>query len=371
MAELKKILKIVFLLPFMVIYRIIVWFRNFLYDNKILKSSEFDIPIISLGNISVGGTGKTPHTEFLIKMLKNEFQIAVLSRGYKRKTKGFRIVNENDSFLSTGDEPLQIKQKFNDVIVSVCENRVKGISILRSKFPDLNLIILDDAYQHRRVNPGLSILLNNYHQPISKDYMLPIGRLREPRNSTYRAHIMIYTKCPTNLKPIERRILLKEAEITPEQSLFFTSYKYFDLIPIDSNNNKIIPINNLINYNILLMSGIAQHTSFVNYFNTKAKSTIHFKFSDHYNFAKKDFIKVEKAFQQLAGPKLIIVTEKDAVKLKERNFFSEETKKLLYCVQIEVELLSSEEEKKQFDNQIFSYVRNNKRYSKLYKNLYS
>src|SRR5690554_631429 len=161
MREFVKILKILCLFPLMLIYRSVVTFRNFLYDSKILKSHEFGMPIISVGNISVGGSGKTPHTEFLIEMLQDEYQVAVLSRGYKRKTRGFRLVEADDSFLLSGDEPLQIKQKFPNAIVAVCENRVKGISQLMSKFPDLKLIILDDAFQHRRVKPGLSILLNN------------------------------------------------------------------------------------------------------------------------------------------------------------------------------------------------------------------
>lgn len=371
MGELIKILKILCLFPLMLIYRSAVVFRNFLYDSKILKSQEFEIPIISIGNISVGGTGKTPHSEFLIEMLQNEFKIAVLSRGYKRKTKGFRLVETNDSFLFSGDEALQIKQKFPNTIVAVSENRVKGVLQLISKFPDLNLIILDDAFQHRRIKPGLSILLNNFNHPISKDFILPLGCLREPRSSAHRAHLVVYTKCPNKLKPIERRILIKEAEVYPYQYLFFTTYKYLDLQAIFNQDKKTITNSELKNYNIILISGIAKHTSLYNYFKENSKTVKHIKFSDHHNFKKRDILKIEKEFKAIKQPSLIVATEKDAVKLKENKFISQETKNILYCVPIKVELLGSEEENKQFNNQIFTYVRNNKRYSKLYKNAYS
>ena len=156
--------------PFVILYRIAISIRNFCFDNKILKVKEYKLPIISIGNISVGGTGKTPHTEFILKMLKKEYSVAILSRGYKRKTKGFRIVEITDSHYDAGDEPLQIKQKFPDVIVSVCESRTLGVDKLLESYPELNLIILDDAFQHRWINPGLSILLNNYHHPIQYHY---------------------------------------------------------------------------------------------------------------------------------------------------------------------------------------------------------
>lgn len=371
MREFVKILKILCLFPLMLIYRSLVTFRNFLYDSKILKSHKFDMPIISVGNISVGGSGKTPHTEFLIEMLQDEYQVAVLSRGYKRKTRGFRLVEADDSFLLSGDEPLQIKQKFPNAIVAVCENRVKGISQLMSKFPDLKLIILDDAFQHRRVKPGLSILLNNFNHPINKDFLLPLGYLREPRSSAYRAHIVVFTKCPNKLKPIEKRILIKESEVYPYQYLFFTTYNYLDLKPVFNEDKKTIPISDLKKYNVVLFSGLAKHTSLYNFFKENSKSVKHIKFPDHHNFKKRDIIKIEKEFKNTKEPSIIVTTEKDAVKLKDNKYFAEETKKMLYCAPIKVEQLGSEEDIKQFNNQIFSYVRNNKRYCKLYKNAYS
>lgn len=371
MKETPGLISILLLWPAMVIYRLIIGFRNFAYDYKILKSKEFDIPIISIGNISVGGTGKTPHTEFILKMLKNDFKVAILSRGYMRKTKGFRLVETTDKHQLSGDEPLQIKQKFPDVIVAVCESRTVGVEKLRNMYPDLNLIILDDAFQHRKITPGLSILLNNYNHPIAKDHMLPLGRLREPRSSSHRAHIVIYSKCPSELKPIERRILSKEVELLPYQYLFFSTLKYMNLQPVFDADNSNIKTEDIKNFNLIAVTGIARPANFIAYLELKSAGVKHFKFPDHYNFRKKDIVTVQKAFANTPEPKLIIVTEKDAIRLKSDDLFDEEFKKYVYCIPIEVELLCSDEERKHFDNQIFSYVRNNKRYSKLYKNAYS
>jgi len=264
MKDKPNILKFLFLWPLSAMYGIGVSFRNFCYENKILKSVEYDIPIISIGNISVGGTGKTPHTEFLIRMLKDEFSVAVLSRGYKRKTKGFRIVEETDTHFEAGDEPLQIKKKFPDTIVAVSENRPNGVDKLREIYPDLNLIILDDAFQHRKINPGLSILLNNYNHPIASDYLLPLGYLRETRSASHRAHIVIYSKCPPDLKPIERRILSKEIDIRPFQYLFFSTLNYKDPKPVFIDSPSI-PIDKLNEHNVLAISGIAKSQSYVNF----------------------------------------------------------------------------------------------------------
>lgn len=371
MTEKPGILSFILLWPFFLIYRFIVSLRNFCYENKILKSKEYDMPIISIGNISVGGTGKTPHTEFLLKMLKGEFKVAILSRGYKRRTKGYRVVETSDLHFDVGDEPLQIKQKFPDIIVAVCESRTAGVDKLRDAYTDLNLIILDDAFQHRKITPGLSILLDNYHHPVSKDYMLPLGRLREPRSASVRAHIVIYSKCPPDLKPIERRILSKEVDIMPYQYLFFSTLKYLNLKPVFNDNLPEIDLSKLKEYNIIALTGIARSGNLTEFLENQAASVNHIKYPDHFDFKKKDIDKIQKIYSSTLGKKLIVVTEKDAVRLKSSELFDDEFKKDVYCIPIEIELLCSEDERKQFDNQIFSYVRNNKRYSKLYKNAYS
>jgi tetraacyldisaccharide 4'-kinase len=365
-----NIFRFLLLWPLSLLYGFGISIRNFCYENKILKSKEYDLPIISIGNLSVGGTGKTPHTEFLIRMLRDEFSVAVLSRGYKRKTKGFRLVETEDTHYEAGDEPLQIKKKFPNSIVAVCESRTDGVDKLKVLYPELNLIVLDDAFQHRKISPGLSILLNNYNHPIAKDYLLPLGMLRETRSASYRAHIVIYSKCPHNLKPIERRIMSKEIDIRPFQHLFFSTLEYLDLQPV-FDNSETIPIDKLKDYNILALSGIARSKSFTDFLKSKYKTVKHLKFPDHYDFTLKDITKIEKTFFETNGQKIIITTEKDAIRLKSTDLFSEEIKKYVYCVPIEVKLLCSDDERKEFDNQIFSYVRNNKRYSKLYKNSYS
>jgi tetraacyldisaccharide 4'-kinase len=373
MSENFSIWKIILLGPLSFVYGVIVWLRNFLYDHKVLKSKEYEIPIISIGNISVGGTGKTPHTEYLLRMLNKEFSIAVLSRGYKRKTKGFRFVETNSTALESGDEPLQIKKKFPDAIVAVDANRTRGIETLLEKFPDLNLIIMDDAFQHRRVKSGLSILLNNFSHPISKDFLLPLGRLREGKSSVFRSHIIIVSKCPYELKPIERRIMHKEMEVLPYQYLFFSTLKYKTLKPVFPDVVKVLngDFLHLKKHNVLAFTGIAKSENFIEYLQPKCQTLKHLKFSDHRNFTLRDIKLISKNFEALNNDKLIITTEKDAVRLKTNSIFPDELKKHFYYLPIEIELLISDDEKQQFDNQIFSYVRNNKRYSKLYKNAYS
>jgi tetraacyldisaccharide 4'-kinase len=367
MEERPHIFLRVLLAPFALIYQIIIGIRNFMYDYKLLKVHEFEIPIISIGNISVGGTGKTPHTELLIEMLlEKNYNIAVLSRGYKRKTSGYLEVQIDDDFKSVGDEPLQIKNKFPNVIVAVHENRVKGIQKLMNDYSELNVIILDDAFQHRKVKPGLSILMNDYNHSFVHDHILPFGRLRESHSSSHRAHIIFVSKCPFDMKPIERRIMLKEMDVMPYQHLFFSSIEY--LKPKSLFGNKDMGLDDLKKYNVLAVTGVAKSKMFYKELTALCKSVIHLKYPDHYSFKKKDFKKIKEDFDNLESPKCIIVTEKDAMRLKAYDAFLESIGEFIYYIPIKVYLLCSEEEKQQFDNQIYSYVKNNKRYSKLYKN---
>lgn len=357
----------VLLAPFALIYQIAVGVRNFLYDYKLLKVYEFDIPIISIGNIAIGGTGKTPHTEFIIEMLLSKhYNIAVLSRGYKRKTSGYREVQIDDNYKNVGDEPLQIKSKFPDVIVAVSENRVKGIQKLMNDYNDLNVIILDDAFQHRKVKPGLSILMNDYNHSFIHDNILPFGRLRENPSSAHRAHIIFISKCPIDMKPIERRIMLKEMDVMPYQHLFFSSFKYLN--PQSLFGKDKILLEDLNNYNVLLVTGVAKTKILADELKQICKSVNHLKYPDHYSFRKNDIKKIKSEFQKLESPKLIIITEKDAMRLKSYSNIFDDIGDIIYYIPIKVYLLCNEDEKQQFDNQIYSYVKNNKRYSKLYKN---
>ncbi len=350
------------------IYKFIGDMRNFMYENGILKSKEYDLPIISVGNISVGGTGKTPHVEYVLRMLKSDFKTAMLSRGYKRKTRGFRIVEADDDYTLCGDEPLQVKRKFgDDVVVAVCESRTEGVEKLRELYPDLNVIVLDDAFQHRRINPGLHMLLINYDYPISKDHVLPLGRLRESKSNVHRAHLLVYSNCPLKLTPIERRLLTKEVGVLPYQHLSFTSVLYEDPKPVFSNAKKL---NNerLKDCNVLAVTGIAHPENFVEVLMQKSKGVVHIQFSDHHAFSSSDIARIQKAYDEMSAPKVLVVTEKDAVRLRTNKFLGDKIKTSMYYIPIKIELLCDEEEKKMFNNQIISYVRNNKRYNKLYNN---
>ena len=225
-------LSTVLLLPFTLLYGMVISIRNLMFDFDILNSHEFNIPVISVGNITVGGTGKTPHIEYLVRLLKGKFKVATLSRGYKRKSRGFRMADAGSTVEQVGDEPLQMKKKFADIYVSVDKKRVKGINRLMEDIPDLDVVLLDDAYQHRSVKPGLSILLIDYNRPLSQDRLLPAGQLREHAFEKKRANIILVTKCPERLKPIERRLVIKELKLFPFQHLFFTRLKYDQPRPV-------------------------------------------------------------------------------------------------------------------------------------------
>ena len=266
--------------PLSLIYGLIVTIRNRLFDLKIIKSAEFDIPVISIGNITVGGTGKTPHIEYLIRLLANEFNIAVLSRGYKRKTRNYMLAAEESTSDDIGDEPKQLKQKFPDVHIAVDRKRVHGILNLLENIKDLKAILLDDAYQHRYVKPGLSILLIDYNQPLSSDYMLPFGNLREKRCETGRADIIIITKTPKDLKPIEKKILIKDLKILPYQFLYFTTYDYKNPEPVFDNNIKRLDFHSIRKNksSILLVTGIAQPGPLVKFLNSYLYTIDHMNF---------------------------------------------------------------------------------------------
>lgn len=219
------VLKII-LWPLSVLYGIGVSIRNRLFNLGILKTQEFDIPIICVGNITVGGTGKTPHTESLINELKNDYRVACLSRGYKRKTSGFVLATANSTANDIGDEPMQIKAKFPEITVAVDANRVRGIKKLMQLPEKPEVIILDDGFQHRYVKADINIMLIDYNRPIYEDHLLPLGRLRESIHAKDRANYIIVTKCPQNISPIEKRIILKHLNLKAYQQLLFSSMKY-------------------------------------------------------------------------------------------------------------------------------------------------
>jgi tetraacyldisaccharide 4'-kinase len=354
--------------PLSLIYGFIVSIRNILFDLKILKSTEFGIPVISVGNITVGGTGKTPHIEYIIKLLSDQFNIAVLSRGYKRKTRNFILATPESDIIDIGDEPKQLKQKFPDIHIAVDRKRVHGIYRLLESVKDLKVILLDDAYQHRYIKPGLSILLIDFNQPLSSDHMLPFGNLRESKHEIRRTDIVIITKTPKALKPIERKILIKELKILPSQFLYFTTYEYMNPEPVFTDNKKSLVLTDIKNTrsSILMVTGIAQSAPLVKFLKSFSKTIDMMKFPDHHFYTSEDLIRIKVRFTRLNGKiKYIFTTEKDTVRFRELQISDNELKLCMYFVPIEVKFLYGGAKK--FNNDIISYVKKNKRIDRLYK----
>ncbi len=361
--------QIIFFYPLSLIYSFVVYIRNRLFDYNFLKSKEFTIPIISVGNITVGGTGKTPHIEYLISILKNECKIAVLSRGYKRKSRGFVLAHPDSTYYEIGDEPKQIKTKFPKLDVAVNANRTQGIyQLLEKGSPELNTILLDDAYQHRYVKPGLSILLVDYTQPMFHDHFLPYGRLRENRHEKRRSNIIIITKTPRDLKPIDRRILVKNLKLFPYQNLFFTTMAFGDFQAVfDSEKFQLKILECVENkYSILAISGIANPQQFDKHIQTVSNDVVTLTYPDHHNFTKKDANKIYSSFNKINNPKKIIVTtEKDAMRFQDNRHSKILSDLPFYYIPMQIEFLNKETES--FNNQIINYVRKNKRNSNLHK----
>ena len=301
------------LLPFSLIYGVIIWLRNLLYDAGIFRSEKFSVPVICIGNLVVGGAGKSPMAEYLIRLLKNESRLAVLSRGYGRKTKGFRLVKPDDSVANTGDEPLQFKRKFEDITVAVAEKRVGGINCLKA---DHHVIILDDAFQHRAVKAGLSILLFDYNHLSDFFFMLPAGNLREPFANRKRADILMISKCPEHLSAIERAEITKRVKPLPNQSLFFSYLDYGNLISLNTKEEK--PLSVIANDTaVFLLTGIANPQPLLNKLEGYSKLITHHDYPDHHNFSTGNITKLADEFNSSKSPKkLIITTEKDAQRLQ-------------------------------------------------------
>ena len=361
-------LKII-LYPFSFLYGVAVFFRNRFYDLGILSSHDFDIPVISVGNITVGGTGKTTHIEYLADLLKEQFEVAVLSRGYKRKSRGFKWVEAETTVSEAGDEPAQIKRKFPDITVAVCENRLTGLRRLFSaenrKIPDV--VLLDDAFQHRRIKPGVNILLIDYNRPLWKDMLLPAGRLREGSGQVRRAGIIIFSKCPENkVTPIQRRLNSIEIDLKPYQQLYFTTYEYDKIKHVFSGKELSEDFYEAGTYSVLIITGIANPKLMYDYINNYAGETDYLSFPDHHNFSERDIELILKKFGETdIKQKIIITTEKDAVRLMDMPDLPEIFKEGLYYLPVRVKFLNEKE--KMFDIKILKYVGENKSNRKLYK----
>ncbi len=366
------------LTPLSLLYGFGVWVRNTMFETGILKSRSFDVPVISVGNITVGGSGKTPHVEYLIRLLQDRFNVAVLSRGYKRKTRGFLvtgngITDNGKKFSSTesihmkdiGDEPYQMLKKFNKIKVAVDHNRCHGIDTLmeNEQTKDTDVILLDDAFQHRYVKPGVNILLVDYHRLIIYDTLLPAGRLREPKEGKDRADVVIVTKCPDDIKPMDYRVLQRAMNLMPWQKMFFTGIEYCELEPLFEEATPITDNDNL--PNVLLITGIASPEQVIEDLSPKSKNITHMEFADHHQFNENDAEKISEAYKAIEKPAVIITTEKDGTRLHDLQGLSEEVKKNLYILPIKVKFRLDEEEK--FNEYIIDYVRKNPKHSVMAK----
>jgi tetraacyldisaccharide 4'-kinase len=352
-------------MPLSALYGLVTEIRNYLFDRNFFKSVKFPISVISIGNIAAGGTGKTPHTEFILNVLNKSYKCAVLSRGYKRITTGFLEVNERCNFTEVGDEPLQIARKFSNVNVAVAEKRAYGIKKILEKNPETNVVILDDAFQHRQVKPSLSILLTSYGKLFTTDYLLPAGFLRERRKNYKRADIIIVTKCPVNIGKDEINAIRMKINPFQNQRIFFSGYEYSDLIPVfNAGNNKKIDFNDLKNrkYTGLILTGIASTKEFWDKTRKLCDDTVTLSFPDHHDFTRNDIRKIEQKFRNIKNDaKIIITTEKDAIRLVDNKFLSQEIKQYIFYIQIFVKILDNNEDL--FIKTITDHVGKNKRNS--------
>ena len=301
------------LFPFSLIYGAIIWFRNFLFDKKIFKSAKFNFPLICVGNLAVGGTGKTPMTEYLIELLQPMYATATLSRGYKRKTKGFAIANATTTALEIGDEPMQFHEKYPGITVAVGEERFEAIPQILHARPATKVIILDDAFQHRSVIAGLNILLTEYKNLYSRDLMMPAGDLRDIRASSKRAQIIIVTKCKSGLTVTDKETIKKQLKILPGQKIFFTEILY--AAPYHLFTKELYNIS--AGTDLLLVTGIANPKPMKFFLAEHVHSFDMLYYPDHHIFSSTDLKDIKKHFEKIKSTeKIILTTEKDAVRLK-------------------------------------------------------
>ncbi|MCB0476866.1 MAG: tetraacyldisaccharide 4'-kinase [Crocinitomicaceae bacterium] len=337
--------------PFSLIYGLIILIRNFLFKKGFRKGVAFDLPIICIGNLSTGGTGKTPHTELIIEKLSEQYQIGVLSRGYKRLTKGYVQASPNSTWEDVGDEPLQYFFKFGKkVSVQVAEERIEGVIRIAGDQPKTELILLDDAYQHRSIKAGFNILLTDYSRPFFSDFILPVGDLREFRSGKNRADYIVMTKCPKNLSEEEKMILTKRIQPNSIQKVFFSSINYKGIFNFDGQKLESLP------ENILLVTGIAKPKPILDYL--KGKNVKHLEYPDHYRFKARDIEKITDLFDNFAaGNKIILTTVKDLMRLRIFKKFCEDYQNEIHYLDISIEI----DNEKEFLQGIINYVESNKR----------
>jgi tetraacyldisaccharide 4'-kinase len=338
----------ILLAPFSLLYGMGVSLRNFFYKKGILKGVEFDIPLISVGNLSIGGAGKTPHIEYLIRLLKDYLNVATISRGYKRKTKGFLIVKPNHNANAVGDEPLQFARKFQDILVTVSESRTFAVPQILMEQPDNQVILLDDAFQHLSIKPELNILLTEYSYPFTKDYLLPSGRLREWRSAYRRADIIIVSKCPLQISEQEKNDFIEEIEPLRRQRIYFSYYKYSQPYFILKPDYRIRLSHDL---DVVLISAIARADYLIEYLEEQVNFIQPLEYEDHHYFTKFDVSQLKNTFDKIdSSKKIILTTEKDAMRLELHHQFIVENKLPIYVLPVNVAFHFDEGEL--FDNDV-------------------
>lgn len=337
------------LFPFSLVYGLVIVMRNWLYDAGLFVSHEFDIPVIGVGNLEIGGAGKSPMTEYLIRLLKSENKLATLSRGYGRATKGLIIAGKDTDATKIGDEPAQFKHKFPEITVAVCEKRAIGIEQLKT---DHELIILDDAYQHRAVKPGLSILLFDYSSISQAQFLLPAGNLREPFSGRWRADIIVISKCAEQMSDAEQQIIAHKINLLPYQQLYFTAISYLPLQDMMARHTNVVVDADI---TVFLLTGIANPTPLVDYIKAKTLNLIHHNYPDHHSFSLKNITKLANDFSACQSQKkLIITTEKDAQRLGLHELREILDGLPVYIQPIGVKFLQHQQT---FDQTVLNYVR--------------
>ena len=345
-----KVLRIL-LLPFSVLYGGIIAFRNFLYNKGYIKSFQFDVPMINVGNLSTGGTGKSPMVEYLVSLLQSNYKVAILSRGYKRKTKGYYLANHQATALEIGDEPMQFHQRFPEVAVAVGEERILAVPNLLYDKPETEVIILDDAFQHRAITAGLNLLLTDYNNLYTKDFFLPTGNLRDAVSSAERAQVVIVTKCPETLSSNQAAIIKNELKLQQNQSVFFTTLHYE--IPHQWDSKLSIPLTP--QTKVIMVTGIANPTPLMDYVKNQSAYCEAICFPDHHHFTNADINTIKNRFSKIEGNnKLILTTGKDVVRLAE---YTAQLEGLPIVVQpVGVAFLF--EGKQEFNNLIINFISN-------------
>jgi tetraacyldisaccharide 4'-kinase len=345
------------LLPLGWLYGSIMAIRNSLFNKGLLRSRSFRVPIICIGNLCTGGTGKTPHTEYLVRLLSQGYLTATLSRGYGRKTKGFRLATSDSTHQQIGDEPLQFARKFPNLLVAVDEKRVRGIRSLMAQPISPELILLDDAMQHRWVDPGLTIMLTDYYNLFTRDHILPAGNLREFRSGYKRAQIIVITKSPKILSPLDRKMIMEELSPANYQHVFFSYIAYSKLRPVFSHIPEFVAKE--YDPTIFLVTGIANPYPLLEHISRSAASVTHIEFPDHHDYTLEDVLNIGKRFREYPGSnKIVVTTEKDMMRFEQEELKAELGKLPIYYISIEVCFHDNNNES--FNQIILNYVRKNK-----------